>query len=132
MPDSEHGPDLSRREALLACGAAAAGLGLADSLPASDPHAERRPLKVRNLIWIQVNGGLSHLDPFPPKPTAPDGIRSPYRTIATRLPGVRFTGLLPRLAAAADRVRLIRGMQQISPASAHTDGSHRIMTGQSD
>jgi hypothetical protein len=39
---------------------------------------------------------------------------------------------LPRLAAIADKIRLIRSMQQVVPGSAHTDGSHRIMTGQSD
>jgi hypothetical protein len=48
------------------------------------------------------------------------------------LPGVRFTELLPRLASLADRIRLVRTMHLVIPGSAHTDGSHRIMTGQSD
>jgi len=123
---------LTRRQVLQACGAFAFAAGLIGPLQASNPSGGRSNLRVKNLIWIQVNGGLSHLDTFDPKPSAPEGIRSPYQTIPTRLPGVRFTELLPRLAAVADRIRLIRGMHQIVPGSAHTDGSHRIMTGQSD
>jgi hypothetical protein len=122
---------LTRRQVLQACGATALGVGLAGSLQAN-PGGARSALEVKNLIWIQVNGGLSHLDTFDPKPSAPDGIRSPYHTIATRLPGVRFTELLPRLASVADKIRLVRGMNQIVPGSGHTDGSYRIMTGQSD
>jgi hypothetical protein len=32
----------------------------------------------------------------------------------------------------ADRLCLIHTMHQLVPGSGHTDGSHRIMTGQSD
>jgi len=103
-----------------------------DSLNASNPYAARGSLRVKNLIWIEVNGGLSQLDTLDPKANAPDGIRSPYKSIQTRLPGVQFTELLPRLAGLADKFRLIRTMRQIDPGSGHTDGSHRIMTGQSD
>jgi hypothetical protein len=123
--------NITRRQALQA-GAVAAGTGLAGALRASAPSAGSGPLRVKNLIWIAVNGGLSQLDTFDPKPNAPDGIRSPYPTIQTRLPGVHFTELLPRLASRADKFRLIRSMHQTVPGSAHTDGSHRIMTGQSD
>lgn len=122
----------TRREHLRAGAATALGVGLPGSLLASNPSGAKPSLKVKNLIWIEVNGGLSQLDTFDPKPNAPDGIRSPYKTIATRLPGVRFTELLPRLASIADKFRLMRSMHQLDPASGHTDGSHRIMTGQSD
>src|SRR6266545_2773135 len=123
--------NITRRQ-VLRSGVAAVGTGLAGSLHASGPSAGSGPLRVNNLIWIEVNGGLSQLDTFDPKPNASDGIRSPYPTIQTRFPGVHFTELLPRLASIADKFRLIRGMHQIVPGSAHTDGSHRIMTGQSD
>src|SRR6266545_2991043 len=123
--------NITRRQ-VLRSGVAAVGTGLAGSLHASGPSAGSGPLRVKNLIWIEVNGGLSQLDTFDPKPNAPDGIRSPYSTIQTRFPGVHFTGLLPRLASIADKFRLIRSMHQTVPGSAHTDGSHRIMTGQSD
>jgi hypothetical protein len=123
--------NITRRRALR-IGCAAVGSGLASSLHASGPIAGNGPLRVKNLIWIEVNGGLSQLDTFDPKPNAPDGIRSPYSTIQTRLLGVHFTELLPRLASIADKFRLVRSMHQTVPGSAHTDGSHRIMTGESD
>jgi uncharacterized protein DUF1501 len=123
---------MTRRQVLQAGTAAAVGLGLPEALAASNPYGARRADRIKNLIWIEVNGGLSHVDTFDPKPNAPDGIRSPYRTIQTSLPGVHFTELLPRLATKANKLRLIRTMHQIVPGSAHTDGSYRIMTGQSD
>lgn len=124
---------VTRRQALQVGAAAAVGLGLPGGVhAATNPNAARGALRVKNLIWIEVNGGLSQLDTFDPKPVAPDGIRSPYRSIQTKLPGVYFTELLPRLAALHQKFRLIRSMHQIVPGSAHTDGSHRIMTGQSD
>src|SRR5262245_26712647 len=122
----------TRRQVLRAWGATALGVGLIRPLQASNPSGGQSAMRVKSLIWIQVNGGLSHLDTFDPKPSAPDGIRSPYQTIPTRLTGVRFTELLPRLACVADKIRLVRGMNQIVPGSGHTDGSYRIMTGQSD
>lgn len=125
-------PTVTRRQVLQAGASAAVGLGLAGSLQASNPYASRTPLRVKNLIWIEVNGGLSQLDTFDPKPNAPAGVRSPYRVIQTRHPGVHFTELLPRLASVSDKFRLIRSMNQLDPSSGHTDGSHRIMTGQSD
>src|SRR5437762_2635827 len=118
--------NITRRQVLRA-GVVAAGTGVAGSLHASDPSAGSGPLRVKNLIWIEVNGGLSQLDTFDPKPNAPDGIRSPYPTIQTRLPGVHFTELLPRLASIADKFRLIRGMHQTGPCSAHTDGLRPTM-----
>jgi hypothetical protein len=125
---------ITRRELLKAGCSGLAGVGLsallAQASPASNPHVPRGSIK--NLIWVEVNGGLSQLDTFDPKPNAPDGIRSPYRTIQTRLPGVHFTELFPRLAALSDKIRLLHGMHQTVPGSAHTDGSHRIMSGQSD
>src|SRR5262249_61819526 len=58
------------------------------------------------VIWL--GGGPSHLALFDPKPRAPVEYRGPFSTIATRIPGVRFTELLPRLAARSDRFSLIR------------------------
>jgi hypothetical protein len=123
---------MTRRQALQASATAVIGLGAAGVLPASNPYTVQGPDRVKNLIWIQVNGGLSQVDTFDPKPKAPDGIRSPYRTIQTSLPGVHFTELLPCLATKANKFRLIRTLHQIVPGSAHTDGSYRIMTGQSN
>src|SRR5438874_2315358 len=56
----------------------------------------------------RLGDGPGHLDLFDPKPRAPAEYRGPFATIATRTPGVRFTELLPRLAARSDRFALVR------------------------
>src|SRR5262249_24017732 len=55
--------------------------------------------RAKSVLLIWLGGGPSHLDLFDPKPKAPAEYRGPFATIATRTPGVRFTELLPKLAA---------------------------------
>jgi uncharacterized protein (DUF1501 family) len=68
--------------------------------------AEARRAKSVLLVWLW--GAPSHLDTFDPKPNAPLEYRGPFATIPTRTPGVRYTELLPQLAARSDRYALIR------------------------
>jgi uncharacterized protein (DUF1501 family) len=64
--------------------------------------------KARSILLVWLGGGPSHLDLFDPKPRALAEYRGPFSTIPTRTPGVRFTELLPRLAARSDHFSLIR------------------------
>jgi uncharacterized protein (DUF1501 family) len=64
--------------------------------------------RARSILLVWLGGGPSHLDLFDPKPKAPAEYRGPFATIATRTPGVRFTELLPGLAARSDRFALVR------------------------
>ena len=61
-------------------------------------------------IFILLSGGLSQIDTLDPKPQAPSEIRGPYRPIASAVPGVRVTEMMPRLATLADRYCLVRSM----------------------
>ncbi len=72
--------------------------------------AEPTPGPARSVILLFLGGGLSHLDSFDPKPEAPDAIRGPGRSIATRLPGIRISALLPRLSHWLDRLVLVRSL----------------------
>src|SRR5215468_3842742 len=58
--------------------------------------------RARSILLVWLGGGPSHLDLFDPKPQAPVEYRGPFSTIATRTPGVRFSEILPRLAARSD------------------------------
>jgi hypothetical protein len=53
-------------------------------------------------------GGVTHLDSFDPKPAAPQEIRGSLSAIPTVLPGVRFCEVMPRLAAQAHRLAVLR------------------------
>jgi hypothetical protein len=100
---------LTRRDLLQAGGISLLGLGvseLADAAPACP---------AKHVILLFLYGAASQLDTFDPKPDAPDDIRGPFRTIATRLPGVRLCEHLPRLASMLDRVAVVRSMSHPYP-----------------
>jgi hypothetical protein len=58
------------------------------------------------LLWLW--GGPSQLDTFDPKPNAPLEYRGPFATVPTRVPGVRFCELFPKLAGVSDLLAVIR------------------------
>ena len=80
------------------------------------------------LVWKP--GGCSHIDTYDPKPNAPLEYRGPFGTIPTKIPGLRFTELLPRQAAIADKFIIHRGMY--NGAGGHPAGSMQMFSGDSD
>ena len=104
---------LTRRDLLQAGGASLLGLGLGDlaqAAPSGNGNA-----RAKHVILLFMYGGMSQLDTLDPKPNAPEDIRGPFRTIATKLPGVRLCEHLPRLASQLDRVSLVRSMSHPNP-----------------
>ncbi len=87
--------------------------GLADALARA---AERSHAKSILLLWL--GGGVSHLDTFDPKPKATADYRGPLASIETKIPGVRFSELLPRMAKRSDRFSLVR-------SNVNFNGGHR-------
>jgi hypothetical protein len=88
---------------------AAASVPVALGLPApSGEAAAEAPRKAKSVLVVWLTGGPSHIDTFDPKPNAPDQYAGPFAPIATRTPGVRFSELLPRLAARSDRFAVVR------------------------
>jgi hypothetical protein len=117
---------IHRREALRVGGLAFTGLLWPDWLRAraaprpSLPKADTAGFgKARACILVYSYGGPSHLDIWDPKPDAPPEIRGEFRPAATRLPGLRITEHLPRLARLADRYAVVRSVS-------HRDNDHAI------
>jgi hypothetical protein len=77
------------------------------------------------LIWM--DGGPSHYETFDPKPGAPSEIRGQYESIATSVPGVRFSRHMTRLAAIADKLTIVRSIRH--EQGNHGAGNHYMMTG---
>ncbi len=75
--------------------------------------------RARACILIYHYGGPSHLDIWDLKPDAPAEIRGEFRPVDTRVPGVRITEHLPRLAAVADLYAVVRSVN-------HRDNDHAI------
>lgn len=64
-----------------------------------------------------------------PKPLAPVERRGPYKPIATSVPGLQVSEMLPRMAKLAHRYCLIRSMSHHT--ADHNGGMHVCMTGRS-
>ena len=64
----------------------------------------------KSVIMVYLSGGLAHQDTFDPKPNAPPEVRGEFKPIATKLPGVQFTEMVPKLAAMNDKFITIRSI----------------------
>ncbi len=95
------------RRAFVQVGASSVlGLSLANLLKARESGLNPGSAKAVILVWLW--GGPSQLDTFDPKPNAPIEFRGPFATIPTRIPGVRFTELFPKLAGITDKLSVLR------------------------
>ncbi|APW60171.1 DUF1501 domain-containing protein [Paludisphaera borealis] len=83
--------------------------------------------KAKSVIVILLSGGLGQHDSFDMKPEAPDTIRGEFKPIQTAVPGVHFCEHLPRLAARADQLAVVRSMSH--PEGNHLVAVHRVLTG---
>jgi hypothetical protein len=100
----------TRRHFLQASGLGALSLFWTDWLCAVAAGAVRGKARARSVILIFNSGAPSHLDLWDPKPGAPESIRGLFRPVATNVPGLRISELLPRLAQRADRYAIVRSL----------------------
>jgi uncharacterized protein (DUF1501 family) len=110
---------VSRRDFVRVGALGALGLSL-PGLLGSEARKARRA-RARSVILVFLGGGLSHHDSLDPKPEAPAEVRGKYSTIATRVPGLRVTEMVPRMARVMDRVALVR-------SGAHNNDHHETAT----
>ncbi|RLS54126.1 MAG: DUF1501 domain-containing protein, partial [Planctomycetota bacterium] len=107
----------TRRDILRVGGSAMMGLGLGAMLQA---QAQANPGlasgggagwgKAKSIILVYLQGGPSHLDLWDPKENVPDNVKSVFKPIDTKLPGIKVTELLPNIASILDKTTLIRSM----------------------
>ena len=93
---------------------------------ADSPPSGRRTAVI--LVWLR--GGASHLETFDPKPHAPSDFRGPYHAIATNVPGIHISELLPRLATIADKYAILRSIAHTG--GGHPAGSLQVLSGDTD
>lgn len=131
----EHLPP-SRRDFLRVGGAGMLGMSLHTLFRVQAASAERPSIQrpgwgtAKHLIIVYLQGGPSHLDLWDPKENVPDSVRSDFKSIPTKLPGVHFTEVLPRLAMVNDKFTMIRSMSYTpNGLFNHTAAIYQIMTG---
>ncbi len=96
----------------------------------SESSAAAEAKKAKSVLVLWLWGAPSHVDTFDPKPNAPAEFRGPFSTIPTRTPGVRFSELLPQLAARSNRFTLIRSNKNFN--NTHTPAGTIALTGAVD
>ena len=113
----------SRREVLSVGAAAGFGLSIADCLRGRELA---RPA-VESVILIYLHGGHPQHETWDPKPLAPAEVRGEFGQIATSLPGVFISEVLPRSARIADKLTIIRSLSHEN--ANHVQASLAAMTG---
>jgi hypothetical protein len=98
----------SRRQFLSMTGLGALSALWTDWLHAASAGQAHGKGKAKSVILIFNCGAPSHLDLWDMKPEAPDTVRGLFHPIATNVPGIRISELLPRLAQKADKYAIVR------------------------
>src|SRR3982750_3365354 len=113
MSSPLHRDELSRRQFVARTASSILGVGL---LPYFGPRAIAAPFEgasklkqvatARNVIYLYMSGGMSHLDTFDPK-EAGSTVMGPVSPIKTSADGVRVSEYLPRIATQMHHVAVI-------------------------
>jgi hypothetical protein len=126
-----HAGDLSRRRFVARTASALLGVGLLpDIFPrrafaADEPAgAPLRPATAKNVIYLFMGGGQSHLDTWDPK----EGVEAagPTKLISTSAEGIRIAEHLPRTAKQMHQATLLRSL--VSTQGAHEQGVYYMRT----
>jgi hypothetical protein len=117
-----HLTGLNRREFLRIGSLAVGGLTLPGLL-----RAQSRQRRHKRVLQLFMWGGPAQQETFDLKPDAPDGIRSLFRPIATKTPGVQICEHLPKLAQMTDRYAILRSVTHTGVN--HGTSAYHMLTG---
>jgi len=129
---------VTRRDIMRVGGSAVLGLSLGNMLKLKSANASISPTsvqgagwnKAKSIIMVYLQGGPSHIDLWDPKENVPDNVKSVFKPISTKIPGIKFTENLPRLSQLNDRFTMMRAMSY-TPVGLfnHTAAIYQMMTG---
>ena len=109
---------LSRRQWL----GAAAGAAFGAAGPA---FADAVRKKNKQVLFVWLDGGISQLESWDPKPNTPFG--GPFRAIPTAVPGIHVSELLPQCARVMKHLAIVRSL--CTQDNSHSAGVDRIQRG---
>ncbi len=99
--------------------------GRAFAVPGENTSPLKQVPTARNVIYLYMTGGMSHLDTWDPKPENKD-VMGLTQVINTNVDGIRLGDNLPLLARQADKLAIVRGM--LSTQGAHEQGQYYMRT----
>ncbi|MEZ5299717.1 MAG: DUF1501 domain-containing protein [Verrucomicrobiales bacterium] len=118
----------TRREMMSFAAKTFLGVGLVPGVTAAEAFVgspSRRPT-ARNVIYLYMSGGMTHLDTFDPKPEAGPEYMGDLKAISTKADGVQISEYFPGLASQMDKVAVIRSLQ--TTQGAHEQGNYYMHT----
>jgi hypothetical protein len=86
------------------------------------PDLPNRKPTARNVIYLYMSGGMTHLDTLDPKMGAGVDYMGPNKAIDTVADGVQLGGYMPALAKQMDKVALVRSFS--TTQGAHEQGNY--------
>ena len=116
-------PDGDRRDFLAYSAKAFLGVGLMPTAIRSSAFAESPAMATptaKNVIYLYMAGGMSHLDTLDPKTDR--SVRGPVKSIRASGSGIRMSEYLPGLSRRMDRLAIIRSLS--STQGAHEEGRY--------
>ncbi|HEV3384931.1 MAG TPA: DUF1501 domain-containing protein [Gemmata sp.] len=120
-------PTPHRRAALRIGGASLLGLTFPQMLAAANSPKAKLKATAKSVIFLHQWGGPGQHETFDPKPEAPDNVRGWYGATKTKLPGIIFGERIPKLAAMADKLTVIRCLQHTMKN--HNSAGYYSLTG---
>ncbi len=120
---------VGRRQFLGRSALAAGALALGDLLRLRAQAPAGEPGRAEACVLIFLNGGMSHLDTFDPKPDQPPEIRGEFAVVRTTAPGLLLTEHLPRLARQAHRLTVVRSVGFDGRLGNHSPACYHMLTG---
>ena len=119
--------NLGRRHFIRVGGLNLLGIGLSQFLElqsrilAAEGTAAQKPAKAQACILLWLDGGISQMDSWDPKP------ESAFKPISTNVAGIQVSELLPRVSKHMDKLALIRSMS--TEETNHPQATHYAYTG---
>jgi hypothetical protein len=83
--------------------------------------------KAKSCIVLFLMGGPPQHSMWDPKPDAPAEVRGEFGPIATNVPGISVSSLLPGMAKVADKLCLLRAVS--TGDNAHSSSGYYMLTG---
>ncbi len=116
---------MTRRTALKSGALSAFGLSTAGL---ARLHAEANSSdNGKSVILLWLDGGPSQLETYDPKPDSPSEYRGPWGDMATNVPGIRISEMLPQHAKHADKMCFLRSVHH--DTGDHFAAAHWMLTG---
>ena len=128
--DFRRAAHLSRRDLLSIGALCGSGLLLSDLLRVradAAPTPQGTFGRAKSVIVLYLHGGHAQQETWDPKPDGPQPASGEFGAIATSVPGVRISELLPRSARLMHKLTVIRSLSH--PNANHVQASLPAMTG---